>query len=74
MHLNNRVKKLENTMSPKRTHVVGYNAGEKTEKESVKAYCIENEFDPEKFENGDYGEVTVVRRVSVSSDGTRYDH
>ena len=70
MHLNNRVKKLENTMSPKRTHVVGYNAGEKTEKEAGKAYCIENELDPGQFKNGDYGKVIVMKRVSVSPDKT----
>jgi len=70
MYLNNRVTKLENCMSPKRTHVVGYSASERTEQEAVKAYCIENELDPGQFEDGDYGKVIVVQRVSVSPDNT----
>ncbi len=46
--------------------------GAETGLEARKRYCVENDLDLEKLENGEYGRVFQI--VYVSPDGTRYDH
>ena len=73
MNLSNRIERLENRLLPDdhRVHVIRPK-GEETGLEAKKRYCVENDLDLEKLENGEYGRVFQI--VYVSPDGTRYDH
>ena len=73
MKLDNRIAKLENTMTPKQYHAFRYIVGEQTEQEAMEEYCQAKGLDPIRFGNGEYGKVFVLSRTIVSPGDILHD-